>query len=154
MSDNVLENYHIHEETWLLLPGFHIDYQTIVIDRGKQLFVKKTPLELISYACLQDGSTYEGRKMAVSYKTRIKRKVPIPIDPQKKIFAFPTHAPEHLQCSWIFPRHVNSIQRNTKSKKETTIILKDKVSFTLPVSFHTLEKQLHRASYCILCFSN
>ncbi|MBT2218660.1 competence protein ComK [Virgibacillus dakarensis] len=46
-----------------------------------QVFFRKTPIQLIHIACLDNYASYEGRRKAVMHQTRFKRKVPIPIDP-------------------------------------------------------------------------
>ncbi|MDT8860303.1 competence protein ComK [Alkalihalobacillus sp. MEB130] len=57
----------------------------------------------------------------------------MPINPNEYIYAFPTHSPQLHECCWSFYHHIRSI-----------------ITFN---QYKTLEKQLQRASYCIVRFS-
>jgi competence protein ComK len=93
MNETVLTDYEINKETIAIIPANHIDYYSIVLERDQQLHVKLTPLQLIKASCLEGGSTYDGRRLAVTHQTGAQNKVPIPIHPLEQIYAFPTHSP-------------------------------------------------------------
>lgn len=152
--NNVLSNYQINKQTLALLPAHHLDYQTIVLEGDRELYVKQMPLQLIEQACLEGGSTYEGRRKAVVYLTGAKNKVPIPISPWNKIYAFPTHSPQVFECSWIFHPHVRSVAPSPKDPLTTIITFLNGKELTLNVSSYTIQQQIQRTSSCILRFSN
>ncbi|MFB4163897.1 competence protein ComK [Alteribacillus sp. JSM 102045] len=110
MYEKVVDHYEINSSTMALLSVAHTDYNGIALEAHQKVFVRKTPIQLIKSACLDSGSSYEGRRMAVTYQTGSKQKVPIPVDPLHHIFAFPTHSPRAFECNWIFYHHVSSIQ--------------------------------------------
>lgn len=151
----ILNDYEINTETSVLIPAYHFEYDTIAREGNHKLYIKKTPLQLIKEACLEGGSTYEGRRLAVIHQTGSQHKVPIPISPFEHIFAFPTHSPELHKCSWIFYHHVKSISPDPKKSRQTIITFKDgNDPLILAVSFNALQKQIQRTSYCIVRFSH
>lgn len=107
--NEVLSDYKINSHTMALLSAAHIEYDTIAVETNQELFIRKTPYQLISGACLENCSTYEGRREAIKHHFGIKRKVPIPINPGKNLFAFPTHSPTDFACNWIFHSHIQAI---------------------------------------------
>lgn len=153
MKENVLLTYEINSDTIALLPAFHHEYHTIVIERNDTLYIKQTPMEIIKEACLEGGSTYEGRRMAVSNKTGIHNKIPIPIHPQKGIYAFPTLSPRHFECIWIFQHHIKSIKKDAKSHKCSIIVFKTYQELTVNITYSILENQMLRTAYCMTRFS-
>ena len=149
----VSHSYEVNKQTYALIPIAHLEYNTLVLEEKRKIYVKQTPKQIIHESCLKGGASYEGRRKAVMYKTNIQRKVPIPIDPLQDIFAFPTHSPDHFHCHWIFPNHILSSASLPKSRYETTITFKNKETITLPISRTSLEKQIHRTSYCRFLFT-
>lgn len=47
----ILNHHTINEHTMALLPAAQLGYDTIVLEREIQLFVRKTPIQLIHIAC-------------------------------------------------------------------------------------------------------
>ncbi len=134
-----------------LLPVAHTDYNTIVFEFNQQLFVKETPWQLIQSSCLENCSTYEGRRAAVMYHMGIKRKVPIPINPSKNLFTFPTHSPTEFECSWIFFNHILEIIQHPSIEKnslQSIITFKNNQQLPVNVSHYILEKQFQRTGVC------
>ncbi|WP_138418259.1 competence protein ComK [Aquibacillus sediminis] len=152
-----IPNYHVNERTMALIPAYHIEYDTIVLEAGRQLFVQQPAIQIIKSACLDGYSTYEGRRKAVNYQMGVKRKVPIPICPMKNIFTFPTQAPTDYDCHWIFYHHVQSIEpysSNEDSTIQSMITFKDGQHLPMKTSHHSLEKQMQRTAICILHFAS
>lgn len=153
---NIIDFYEINGSTMALLAVAHIDYSTLVLEEGRQFFVRQTPSQIIKAGCLEGGSTFDGRRKAVSYQTGAKQKVPIPINPKDNIFAFPTHSPKSFECSWIFYHHVKYITIFTSPSKQTfqsKLTFKNGKTITLSESLYILEKQMQRTALCILKFS-
>ncbi|MRH43333.1 competence protein [Aquibacillus halophilus] len=155
--NDIFTSYHVNYRTMAIIPATHFDYQTIVLESGKKLFIKQTPLEIIKVACLDGGASYDGRRAAVMYQTSCHRKVPIPINPSKNIFTFPTHSPSQLQCKWIFYNHVKIIKPYYSSKSlipQSIITFKDGQQIIVDESYYILEKQMQRTAICILQFAS
>jgi len=138
--------YTIIEETNALLPAKQIDYNTIVIERSRILYIKQTPLQIIQTSCQKYWSTYEGRRDAVVNQMNFKQKVPIPISIHKAIYLFPTHSPNHLDNSWIAYEHVARFDKKQSpgQPEQTLVTFKNGYTLTLDVSVHTFEKQWQR----------
>lgn len=148
----ILPNYEINEQTLALKPAFHHQYSTIALEGNQTLFIQQTPLQLIQQAALKGGSDYNGRRRSITYLTGVKKKIPIPLYPQKNIYAFPTHSPHHQDCYWIFFHQVDSIQKLPTPKNSiysTKVIFKNGQELLLKESIYTIEKQMYRTWLCV-----
>ncbi|GGK02407.1 competence protein [Lentibacillus kapialis] len=154
----ILKNYVINEATMALVPAARIDFDTIAIEINRELRIRKTPHQLLRSACLDNWSTYDGRREAVTHHFGFKRKVPIPINPGINLYTFPTHSPSDFACNWIFHSHVQALlpafgsSQNTPA--QTTIIFKNRRQMPLDVSHYVLAKQLERTGMCVGRFGN
>lgn len=153
MIEITLPHYEINPNTMAILPAYHIDYQAIVWERTQHYYVKKPSLQLIKEACLVGGADFDGRRAAVTYKTGITSKSPIPIHPSEQIYAFPTHSPKLHECHWLFYHHIKSLHRHPDTPTHTIVTFHDEKELLLPVSHYSLERQMQRTSYCIVRFS-
>ncbi|WP_077623203.1 competence protein ComK [Sediminibacillus massiliensis] len=145
--NEVLNHYEINEKTLALLPAAHIDYATIVLEGDKTFHISQTPLQLIKTACLEAGASYDGRRKAVMYQTGSKRKTPIPINPGKHIYAFPTQSPSLFSCAWIFYHHILSIKPLANKPTEKSMIIFDNgIKLPLQESHFVLENQRQRTA--------
>ncbi|RFB18204.1 competence protein [Bacillus sp. HNG] len=145
-------DYEINPDTLALLSIAHIDYATIVLEGHQMLYVKKTPLQLIKTACLEGGSTYEGRRKAVTHLTGAIQKVPIPINPRRKIFAFPTQSPNAFECNWIIYHHIKAIVSTQNHQTQSIIQFKNHYELPMNESHYLLQKQYTRTAMCVLQF--
>lgn len=143
----ILTTYKVNEETNALKPAFQLDYQTIVLEGQRELYVKQTPLELIKLAAKEGGAEYNGRRISMTYLTGIHKKIPIPINPLKNIYAFPTSSPNQPHCCWIFFHHVEEI-KPTKGTYRSIIQFKNGIEIKMYESLHILEKQMYRTWLC------
>ncbi|MGJ9459597.1 competence protein ComK [Oceanobacillus sp. CF4.6] len=57
--NEVLSDYRINEKTMALLPAYNVAYDTIVFEQGKRYFIRKTAIQLINRACMENNSSYE-----------------------------------------------------------------------------------------------
>lgn len=152
MKKCVVDNYDVHQGTMAIIAAMYPDYYSEVIEADRRIYVKRTPKQLISDACLEGGSTYEGRRRAVTHQTGARHKVPIPVDPAEEIYAFPTHSAKQFNCNWIFYKHVKRII--AKDQSHSNILFKNGIELPVNVSSYILEKQMYRTSYCMFRFSN
>ena len=156
MKEEILDHYLVNSRTMALLSVAHMDYSTIVLEEDRQLFVRQTPTQIVKASCLEGGSTYDGRRSAVTYHTGSKQKVPIPISPHEDIFAFPTHSPTDFRCNWLFFKHVKYISTFIppgETTRQSSITFHNGQTITLNESHYVLEKQMQRTAMCILCFA-
>ena len=143
------DEYKVNQKTIALLPAKAVSHDTIAWEENQMLYVRQTPLEIIKESCLVYGSSYEGRRQAVTYNTSYQKKLPIPLSRQKHIYAFPTHATRNFDCHWIFSEHILQII-GSSTTKEAIIQFKNNQMLPLSVSRYVLEKQFHRTLECML----
>ena len=141
------ENYSINENTLALIPARNIDYQTIVAEKTRKLYIRKTPLEIVKTACYQQWYTYEGRREAVMRHTNFRRKVPIPINHQKGIYLFPTDSPKSFENVWISYKHIATTKALANGK--SAVIFYNGLQLTLNISHYILRKQMNRTFECM-----
>ncbi|WP_449540444.1 competence protein ComK [Ferdinandcohnia sp. Marseille-Q9671] len=147
--------YEINPQTVAILSVAEIEYSAIVVEEHRNILVRQTPLQIIKAACLEGGASYEGRRKAVTYLTGAIQKVPIPINPRRKIFAFPTQSPTTCECNWIFFHHIKSIElpKIPSPTIQSIIHLKNNQSLSMNESCYVLKKQYERTAMCILQYS-
>lgn len=153
----VFMDYEINPATCILLPAKEIDYDTIVIEQEKKLFVRKTPMQLIEAACIRNGASYKGITESVLYNTGYKRKAPIPICKCRGIYAFPTHAVTSYECAWVFPNHIQFYQplppMERGTRKESLIVFQNNEEVSLEISQYGLKTQIEKTNYCKYIYS-
>nr|WP_309098455.1 competence protein ComK [Fredinandcohnia onubensis] len=151
---NIQLTYEVNPQTQAILPAREIEYSSIVTEEHQTLYIRQTPLQIIRAACLEGGSTYDGRRKAVTHLTRAIQKVPIPINPRRNIFAFPTHSPTAFECNWIFYHHIKAIVPSQQSSTIQSIIqFKNQQELHMNESHYLLEKQYTRTGMCILQYA-
>ena len=154
MKEKVLMDYVVNNKTMALLPAAHMDYYTIALEWNQTLYIKKKPFTLIDEACLRGGSSFEGRRLSAIFKTGLQRKLPIGINTEKNIFVFPTMAPKHFNCQWIFSSHIQSVIRDPSAPKKSILIFNNQQKINLNISHKSLQNQIYRTSHCMLRFSD
>ncbi|WP_332628453.1 competence protein ComK [Halalkalibacter flavus] len=153
MKKRVLASYDINVDTMAIIPINHFEYDAMILEGNETYYVKKKPLQLIEGGCLDGGAEYLGRRESVIHKTGIKKKVPIPINPNQCIYAFPTHAPSLHECIWIFSQHIKHVKTNGNDKTQTIITFNNGKELLVDVSYQVIKKQVYLTAYCILRFS-
>lgn len=147
--NKIFPNYIITPKTQAILPANQIEYDTIVIEQGRELFINRPATTLIEDSCLYYGSTYDGRRQSVIERTNFKRKTPIPISIHSSIYAFPTHSPADKNCTWIFSNHIESLQSIKNAPNPITQInLTKSKTLAIPVSPSTIQTQIKRTNLC------
>lgn len=148
---SIKETYMINENTLALLPAMQIEYDTIVIEKQKELYIRQTPFQLIKAACFNDWCTYEGKRQAVILHTNLKRKVPIPINTTKGIYFFPTHSQKSIHNNWIAFHHIvnfNKVKAESNSPSKTIISFTNGMEMKFDIPFSTIQRQIERAFEC------
>jgi competence protein ComK len=146
-------HYELNPNTMAVLPMRDEKYASKILETDDVLFSAKTPIQLIKDACLEGGSTYEGRKRAVVHLTGTQNKIPVPVNPQLDMYAFPTESPNSFDCQWIFHNHVKRILPG-KQSQGSIIVFSNHTKLHLDISYYSLQKQLHRTAYTRFRFSS
>jgi competence protein ComK len=141
----------ISSDTMAIIPIVDEKYQAKIINTNGEVLSKKTPLTLIKEACMEGGSTYIGRRKAMSRIAGVAQRVPIPISPIHKMYAFPTHSPGKWECSWIFFFHVKDCVTNESGG--ATILFQNGEKLSLDITQLSVERQMQRTAQGIVKLS-
>ncbi|MFB4165218.1 competence protein ComK [Alteribacillus sp. JSM 102045] len=141
-----LDEYLISRSTMAIVPAFEIEGQSKIYERNKGvMLVEEKSMNIISEGCLLGGSSYDGRKDAVKYRTGVKSKIPVPMNVFKKIGAMPTHSPRLYECHWLFPYHIKSISPHPDQELHSVITFYDGQELHIDVSPYSLRLQKMKA---------
>ncbi|RDW20760.1 hypothetical protein CWR45_05925 [Oceanobacillus chungangensis] len=73
--------------------------------------------------------------------------MPLPINPDRYLYTFPTHSTTDYDCCWIFYHHVlyiKAYQSDTNPDIQSMITFKDLNQVPMRVSSYILNKQMQR----------
>ncbi|WP_088034848.1 competence protein ComK [Evansella clarkii] len=147
MNEVILENYRINGQTLAILPAYHIGYQSVVLEGSKTIYVKEKPMKLIESACISGGADYNGSRRAVMCQLDLRRKVPIPVNREKDIYAFPTHSPKQYDCHWLFYSQIFCITPHPDNPQKSQITFINERRLELDIAPWLLVKQMYKTGY-------
>ncbi|WP_062199913.1 competence protein ComK [Massilibacterium senegalense] len=150
----ILMEYQLNEKTMALIPAKHERAQTLVMETDGTFYVQESIESILEQACLDGGSSLEGRRKSVIHRIGAKHKVPIPICPIAGIYMFPTSATKSMNCTWFNYRKIIHIEPLMVEKLPSTkVLFLNSTSTIVPVSYHIMDSQLRRTAQCIAQFS-
>jgi|LGOV01.1.fsa_nt_gb competence protein ComK len=114
--------------------------QGILIMEEKEVYLKQGLKQYINKMCINNLSTYEGRREASKAILQRKSILPIYVNPQ--IFLYPTISVRNYQCTFINYYEVLSIIRMTE--KRTKIVFNDLSDLNLDISHEKINNQHQR----------
>jgi competence protein ComK len=147
VNQRILENYIVNVNTMAIIPAARIEYRSIVLEGDREIYVRKAPIQLIEDSCLAGGSTYDGRRQAVTHQLQMSRKVPIPVIPARNIYAFPTQSPKRWDCRWIFYNHVQCIIPHPADSSHSQITFNNEIRLPVDLPSWNLVKQIYKTGY-------
>ncbi|WP_052000870.1 competence protein ComK [Gracilibacillus boraciitolerans] len=142
---NDAPTYRITSNTLALLPAIDIDYQTRIIEQDGERYVTSPPFAIIKENCIHYGASYEGRKKSVQHHLAFQQKTPIPIYPDKQLFAFSTEAATSYTCVWLLFHAITQIESISSTQSRIHFI--NQQTIILPISTYVSRK--HRKSTTI-----
>ncbi|SFM25691.1 competence protein ComK [Gracilibacillus orientalis] len=146
------KTYRITTETLAILSMYDMKYQSKIIEMTNDVFVKEPPFTIIKTNCLFGGSSYNGRMEAVKYYLDFQQKIPVPIYPTERIYAFPTKSPNDISCIWLFWHAIQSIQTNPYGT-QAHLVNNETITITLAESQYSIQKQYERTGMCMVIFN-
>ncbi|WP_377890122.1 competence protein ComK [Alkalihalobacillus sp. R86527] len=152
VCEEIVLEYEISRTTEALIPAKELVNETRIYDRSGVYLSKRPQIDLIRDACLEGGSTYEGRRKAMVYHLRYEHQTPIVISTSNGICAFPTESPDNMDCYWIFYHHVRNLV--ALSRMSSMVHFHSGLQLEVPVSYARLQKQMERMGRCISHYSN
>lgn len=147
---NLGKSYEVSPTTLAIIPNYHEKHQTKILDLYGEYVTSISSIRLIDSACLEGGSSLDGRRKSLRHKKSFHQCPPIPIDPLEDIYAFPTCSPDSHDCMWIFYEHILRAQPINNS---TLITFQNFQTLEVPISIAVMEKQISRTESCIVLFS-
>ncbi|PYZ95847.1 hypothetical protein CR205_15805 [Alteribacter lacisalsi] len=160
MKEIYVEEYEIGYQTLALLPNNDLTYLAKAIETDKVVYISTPCIKVIEAACLNGGSSFNGRREAVFFHTGFQKRVPVPLSISKRICAFPTESPSLHGCAWLFSQHLRKISEIEQQKSEkprrkpmSRVHFSTGQEIELTVSKHVLVKQMTRASHCMNLFA-
>ncbi|MGC4379364.1 competence protein ComK [Fictibacillus sp. Mic-4] len=141
-----IENYDILKTTMALLPVWtkYGELHTKVVDLYGTLIIADKPLNIIKYNCVENGSSYEGKKEGTRQLTGLKSLLPIAVCEQHDIYMFPTASPKNPECIWLSLSHIYKALR--KTSRSCDVLMKN--GFLIPISQQkeAVESKINRAA--------
>lgn len=107
----------------------------IVQNNHNVQIINDTVLHVLDTMCLQNGSTWEGRRKAAEWNLNIHRRIPVLVSESYKDIFFPTKGFKHVECIWINYRAIYKIERR---KKGSRIIFLDQSSLDILIDIRTI----------------
>ena len=142
---NVYNNYEINNETLALL--YIKENLTKVVEISGSFTVDNNIINIVDHSCKFFGSSYLGRIEGSKNLIGMNYKLPIIIEESREFIFFPTIASKNKDCMWI---SLNNMEKYYKDGKNSIIKFKNNVSLKLPISFGSLENQVHRSNMLLL----
>ncbi|MGY4688920.1 competence protein ComK [Salibacterium sp. K-3] len=147
--ESILEfrkTYQVHTGSIGLVPVMEGEARTKVYERGGGLILTgQTIKEIMQEACLDGGSSMEGRLTYVTEKLGLKYRRPIPVNENKKIYAFPLHGEKDNRHSWFFYQHVLDAEAG-KYDGWTYLVFRDGQRIPVDASLNHAKQQIMKAS--------
>lgn len=148
MVEKIVARYKINNHTIALIPFQHPDFLTIVHEKDAVIFVKQPCKEIINDACMDGGSTSNGRRAIIVRDFKHERKVVIMIDRYKNHYIFLTHSPDNDLCCWFMYEQIYEVTPCNGNKKISEIKLMNGKVLIVPVSTSIINQQMYRAYMC------
>ncbi|MEQ6389933.1 competence protein ComK [Bacillaceae bacterium S4-13-58] len=141
-----ITDYEVTPYTYAVLPFNTADVTgSLVVEKGKYLFIDKKPKVLMERACKFFGSSIQGRVQGTRQISGMTHKVPIAVDPHSGMFFFPTNSPTNPKCAWIAHSHISKIITISEKESELLFVTGEKVHVF--ISPGSLRNQVHRTAH-------
>ncbi|SDI45009.1 competence protein ComK [Natribacillus halophilus] len=148
MTQTIRATYRVNAETMAILSAENGSY---IYEREQEIFqCQERPLQIIRKSCLDGGASFAGRIDAVRHKTKLSKKLPIPINVSENWYAFPTAGLRDYDCYWIFYHHIDKIEAT--NRKCCNIYFHDQQWLPVKKSLYTLRTQMQRTGWVMSLF--
>lgn len=124
-------------------------YRSKIFDVNGTEYSIYTPYRIIANSCLINLSSIDGRKSAVKHILGTSSKIPIPVNPKKGIYLFPTASIRNKDCAWFSFYQIESYMPH---KGKTYVTFKDGTYVYADISFMAFDRQYKKTSHVIARF--
>lgn len=136
----------ITSQTKAILTKNNNYYRSKIYEGNKVLYSIDSPLKILQDNCLEGGASLAGRKKASQNILNSASKLPVPVDPNKGIYMFPSASKKNKLVIWLAYYQVHSYE----SRDDITYVLfSDGSGLFVPVSFGVFDRQFKRTSQVI-----
>lgn len=149
MTAEKTEKYLINNRTMLIEPYRDIQYRSIIRESERFIYCEQTPAEIVSFSCLENGASFDGKRKASEYITKRKALLPTPIDPYNGIILIPTKRLKDPDCEWISYCHVKNIKPSKKGKGYCEIIFSNDTKAEFSISVAKMRNQVMIAAHIL-----
>lgn len=138
--------YILNPDTMMIAPVSTSDGKILsrVHEKGKCFIVTEPPRRIIMKSCKHYGSTLKGRMERTKELTGYVYKLPIVVIGNSPIYLFPTHSPEHKECTWFFHEWICNVEKAENG--DAKITFPNNITVIVPVSYDSIDKQASRTA--------
>ncbi len=115
--------------------GYELRKCKIVQHNHKIRIIDDTVLHVLDSICIQNGSTWEGRRKAAEQNLNVHRRTPILVSERNKDIFFPTKGFKHMECIWINNRAIHKVERRERGSR---IVFLDDSSLDILIDIRTI----------------
>ncbi|WP_217586432.1 competence protein ComK [Lentibacillus saliphilus] len=142
--------YLISRNTKAILAHDSPYYKARIFEREEPENVIKSPQVILEENCIIYGSSLHGRRESVKKLLGLKYKVPIPVDPKKDVFFFPTAASRNKDCVWLAYYQIQNFREEGDRLKVQFL---DGTCLLINVSLHAFSQQYLKTAQVITMMS-
>lgn len=139
----IQSDFHITEDTNIIIPAKHTNYDSIVLEGNEVYAVRQTPDNIINQACQKSGYDLEIKQKQTKILSEHSYKLPVSLSDELILVAFPTKGINDIDCAWIMIRNVFDIG---KHESGSVVIFKNGQQVILDISFDILKNQCIKAT--------
>lgn len=121
-------------------------YRSKIFEKNETFYSVRSPMRILDDDCLGHGSSLEGREKAVEKILKTRSKLPVPVNPDKGIYLFPTLSKRNKDCIWLSYYQIDDYD---EVNDRTLVTFQDGTYLYVKVSEAVLDLQFKRTSQVI-----
>lgn len=140
------ENYQINHETMAIVSVMHYEYNTIVYELEREIYVKEPPNTIIRNAFKKTSQSLAATEQYVEKQFNFIQRKPVFFGWNIPYFFFPTTGKRDPHICWLAPRFIESYKSYKENNVTSTeVTFKNKATLTIEgLSKHTMDQQYNR----------
>lgn len=138
--------YTINQNTKAILCQNHSPYPTVILERAERLESRYSLIDILSYNCLQYGSSLDGRLESAAAILGTNVKLPIIVNPEMGIFMVPIRSLRNEACGVL---SYYQIKRYEPKFRGTYVKFYDGTDAYIKISERSFDQQFKKTSHLI-----
>lgn len=135
-------HFRITGDTNIIIPAKHMNYDSIALEDNKVYPIRQIPLEIVKRACKGKNCDFTTKKRQSEIFYKDGYKLPISLNSDTILIAFPTKGINHMDCAWVIEGNIKYIE---KHGEKSVVIFHNEQSVILDISIDVLENQCKKA---------